>query len=218
MASSIPKLHTYFRSSSAWRVRIALAWKQIEYEAVPVHLLNGEQKSEEYTRINPLQQVPALLIDGHVITQSLAIMEYLEEKFPQHPILPQDTLQRARVREVSEIIGSGIQPLHNLSVLNKVSDETSKKVEFAAFWIAKAFDALEVLLESTSGKYCVGDEVTMADFCLVPQVAAAERFKVPLEKYVNIRRVNAALKALQPFQKADQFAQSDCPEDLKPKN
>jgi maleylacetoacetate isomerase len=119
-SSSLPKLHTYFRSSCAWRVRIALAWKNVEYESVAVNLLKGEQQDEKFVSVNPLRQVPALLIDGHVLSQSLAIMEYLEEKFPDRPILPKDLIQRARVRQIAEMIGSGIQPLQNLSVINKV--------------------------------------------------------------------------------------------------
>ena len=124
MAVTVPKLHTYFRSSASWRVRIALAWKQIDYEVIPINLLKGEQNSDEYAAINPLEQVPALLIDNHIITQSIAIMEYLEEKFPDRPILPKDPLQRAYVRSASELINSGIQPLHNLGTLNKAERDS----------------------------------------------------------------------------------------------
>jgi len=217
MSGSVPKLHTYFRSSASWRVRIALHWKKIEYESVFVNLFKDEQSKPEYGSINPLGQVPALLIDDHILVQSVAIMEYLEEKYPEPPILPKDLIQRARARQAAEIINSGIQPLQNLGPLNKFSDDMAKKTEFASYFIARGLDALEKLLESTSGKYCIGDQVTIADFCLVPQVASAERFKVPLDKYANINRINASLKELVAFQKADQFAQPDCPEDLKPK-
>jgi len=126
--ASIPKLHTYFRSSASWRVRIALNWKKIEYESVFVNLLKDDQYGPEYASINPLGQVPALVIDDQVLLQSVAIMEYLEEKYPDHPILPKDLIQRARVRQAAEIINSGIQPLQNLTVLKKISDDTEKRV------------------------------------------------------------------------------------------
>jgi maleylacetoacetate isomerase len=213
---SKPILYTYFRSSASWRVRIALAYKGIEYEQKYVNLLKKEQYGEDYLKINPLAQVPALLHNGHLITQSVAILEYLEEVVPGKPLMPKDPLQRARVRELCEIIGSGIQPLQNTSVIGKIdSEDASKRIEWAKFWVEKGFNALEKLLSQTSGKYCVGDELTLADLFLAPQVAQANRFMVDVSKYPNISRLNQTLKELDAFKKGDAFTQPDCPEELR---
>lgn len=116
------KLYSYFRSSCSWRVRIALEWKQLDYETLAINLLKGEQNSDDYKRVNPLAQVPALLLPSkELLTQSVSILEYLEEVYPQRPLFPQDAVQRARVRQIVEIIASGIQPLQNPSTLMKVT-------------------------------------------------------------------------------------------------
>ncbi|XP_076407260.1 maleylacetoacetate isomerase isoform X4 [Peromyscus maniculatus bairdii] len=169
-----PVLYSYFRSSCSWRVRIALALKGIDYETVPINLVKdgGQQFSEDFQTLNPMKQVPALKIDGIVIGQSLAIMEYLEETRPTPRLLPQDPQKKAIVRMISDLIASGIQPLQNLSVLKQVGQE--KQLPWAQKVITSGFNALEQILQSTAGKYCVGDEVTMADVCLAPQVANAE--------------------------------------------
>ncbi|GAV06343.1 hypothetical protein RvY_16352 [Ramazzottius varieornatus] len=209
------QLYTYFRSSCSWRVRIALEWKGIPYESIFVHLLKNEQNDEEYGQVNPMHQVPALVIDGQCLTQSLPIIEYLDDNFPDRPLLPKDPLQRFRVRQICEIIASAIQPMQNLAVLKMVSDYGGNKTDFAAFFIKKGLAAVEAILRETSGTYSVGDDVTMADACLVPQVASAERFNVDLEPYPNIRRICAALSELEPFKKAHAFAQDDCPDELR---
>ncbi|XP_077906729.1 maleylacetoacetate isomerase isoform X3 [Ictidomys tridecemlineatus] len=156
--SGKPILYSYFRSSCSWRVRIALALKGIDYEIMPIHLTKdgGQQFSEEFQALNPMKQVPALKIDGVTIGQSLAIIEYLEETRPTPPLLPQDPKKRASVRMISDLIAAGIQPLQNLSVLKEVGQEN--QLPWAQKAIISGFDALERILQSTAGKYCVGDQ------------------------------------------------------------
>ncbi|XP_047650880.1 maleylacetoacetate isomerase isoform X2 [Phacochoerus africanus] len=180
MQAGKPILYSYFRSSCSWRVRIALALKNIDYEIVTINLIKdgGQQFSKEFQALNPMKQVPALKIDGITLSQSLAIIEYLEETRPTPRLLPQDPKKRAQVRMISDLLASGIQPLQNLSVLNQVGKEN--QLTWAQRVIAPGFNALEQILQSTAGKYCMGDEVSMADLCLVPQVANAERGGISL--------------------------------------
>ncbi|KAK3094067.1 hypothetical protein FSP39_023719 [Pinctada imbricata] len=210
-------LYSYFRSSCTWRVRIVMNLKGLDYEYSAVNLIKdgGQQRTDDYSAVNPMQQVPALMVNGEVLTQSVAIMEYLEEKYPENPILPKDLISRAKVRQIAETIAGGIQPLQNLVVLQKIGDEN--KAEWAKFWIDKGFVALESMLEKTAGKYCYGDSVTMADVCLVPQVGNANRFNVDMSKFPIISRVNEELEKLEAFQKAHPFVQPDCPENLRGK-
>ncbi|XP_062597851.1 maleylacetoacetate isomerase-like [Saccostrea cucullata] len=216
---STPVLYSYFRSSCAWRVRIALNIKGIQYEYRAVNLIKdgGMQRKDEYTTVNPMQQVPALIMDGATLTQSISIMEYLEEKYPTNAIMPKDPLQRAKVREICELIASGIQPIQNLIVLQKVEKLSSaeEKSEWARFFIEKGFIALETILGECAGKYCVGDTVTMADICLVPQVGNAKRFSADMSKFPLISKINEELEKIEAFQKASPFKQPDCPEDLR---
>lgn len=215
MQAGKPILYSYFRSSCTWRVRIALALKNISYDTVPINLVKdgGQQFSAEFQALNPMKQVPALTIDGLTIGQSLAIIEYLEETRPTPRLLPQDPKKRAHVRMISDLISSGIQPLQNLSVLKQVGEE--KQLAWAQKVISSGFNALEKILQSTAGKYCVGDEVTMADLCLVPQVANAERFKVDVTPYPTISRINKSLLALEAFQVSHPRRQPDTPPELK---
>ncbi|ELW49863.1 Maleylacetoacetate isomerase [Tupaia chinensis] len=260
-----PILYSYFRSSCSWRVRIALALKGIDYETMPINLVQdgGQQFSKEFQALNPMKQVPALKIDGITIGQSLAIIEYLEETRPTPPLLPQDPKQRASVRMISDLIAGGIQPLQNLSVLKQVGQE--KQLAWAQKAISSGFNeakaqkgrcplhaqgkiirvvptaleqilqstagkycvgdqgkiirvvptALEQILQSTAGKYCVGDQVSMADLCLVPQVANADRFKVDLSPYPTISRINKTLLALEAFQVSHPCRQPDTPAELR---
>ncbi|KGL78417.1 Maleylacetoacetate isomerase, partial [Tinamus guttatus] len=209
-----PILYSYFRSSCSWRVRIALALKGIAYNQVPVNLLKdgGQQHSAEYKILNPMQQVPALKIDGITLSQSLAIIHYLEETRPSPRLLPQDPKKRAQVRMISDHIVSGIQPLQNVSVLERVGE---KKLEWAQHYIKSGFQALEQILQHTAGRYCVGDEVSMADLCLVPQVFNAERYKVDLAPYPTIIRINKALLELEAFQVSHPSRQPDTPAELR---
>ncbi|KAK7074268.1 Glutathione S-transferase zeta-1 [Halocaridina rubra] len=213
MSSSKPILYSYFRSSCTWRVRIVLAHKGIDYENNPVNLLKQEQVGDEFKKVNPMGQIPSLVIGNQTLSQSMSIMEYLEEVYPDKPMLPKDPLSRAKVREICEIIASGIQPLQNLSVLKKIGDE--KKMEWAQFHINKGFIALEETLSKSAGKYCVGDEVSLADCCLVPQVYNANRFQVDLVPFPTIVRINESLSSLEAFKAAHPSNQPDCPEDLK---
>ncbi|XP_073443518.1 maleylacetoacetate isomerase isoform X1 [Dendrobates tinctorius] len=213
-AACKPLLFSYFRSSCSWRVRIALALKGIEYDLRPVNLIQdgGQQRTDEYKRVNPMQQVPALRIDGVTLSQSLAIIEYLEETRPLPPLLPGDPLKRAQCRMISDHIASGIQPVQNLDVLQRVGD---RSLEWAQHYITRGFQALELLLRDTAGRYCVSDEVTMADLCLVPQVANADRFQVDMTPFPTISRINRALLQLEAFQISHPSRQPDTPPELR---
>ncbi|KYR02770.1 maleylacetoacetate isomerase [Tieghemostelium lacteum] len=197
-------LYSYWRSSCSWRVRIALAYKKIKYEYHAIHLLKdgGQQKTDEYAHINPMKAIPALIIDGHIIGQSLAIMEYLEEYRPENPLLPKDLYARAIVRQMMQIIGSDIQPLQNLKVLQTVAEFTGqeeKKAEWAKRWIANGFNGLEKLLEKHSGQFCYGDQVSFADLCLPAQVYNANRFNVDMSHYPLIQKINKHLATIPEF-------------------
>ncbi|XP_046658360.1 probable maleylacetoacetate isomerase 2 [Homalodisca vitripennis] len=204
-------LYSYWRSSCSWRVRIALNLKEIPYDIKPVSLIKagGEQHSNEFRELNPIEQVPVLQIDGNTLIESLSIMYYLEETRPQRPLLPQDVVKRAKVREICEVIASGIQPLQNLFVLIQVGE--AKKMEWAQLFINRGFRAVEKLLTSSAGKFCVGDELSIADCCLVPQVFNARRFGVDLRPYPIILRIDRELENHPAFLAAHPSSQPDCP-------
>ncbi|XP_063354604.1 maleylacetoacetate isomerase isoform X1 [Pelmatolapia mariae] len=209
-----PILHGYFRSSCSWRVRIAFALKGVEYDQLPVNLIKdgGQQLTEEYKALNPMQQVPAVEIDGITLSQSLAVIQYIDETRPEPRLLPADPKARAQVRMISDLIASGIQPLQNLYVIQKIGAE---KMQWSQHFIDRGFQALEPILKQTAGKYCVGDEISMADICLVPQVYNAERFKVDVGKYPTIKRLNEALLEIEAFQVTHPSRQPDTPDDLR---
>jgi len=192
-----------------------LAYKGIDYELRPVNLIKegGEHLSDNFLTINPFGQVPALHINGKTLIQSPSILEYLEETRPSPPLLPADPLERATVRSICECIGSGIQPLQNLSTMMKL--EESIRLEWCQFWIKKGFAALEKLLAKTSGKYAFGDGVTLADCYLLPQVYNANRFKVDLLPYPTINKIVAALEQLDAFQVSNPSKQPDCPKEFQ---
>ena len=207
------KLYTYFRSSAAYRVRIALNLKKLPYEAIPIHLTKdgGRHKSAEYRAINPQMRLPALVLDGgQTILQSLAIVEYLEETHPNPPLLPKCALERAHVRAVSQIVASDIHPLNNLVTLNylkKLGHDQTSVDEWYRAWVIAGFEAIELLLQP--GPYCFGAEPGMADLCLVPQVFNGRRFKVSLDAFPKIAGVEAACAKLDAFDKARPENQPD---------
>jgi maleylacetoacetate isomerase len=208
-------LYSYWRSSSAWRVRIALNLKEIDYEYRAVSLIKGEQQSPDYLAINPLGRVPTLLIDGQTLTQSRAIIEYLDETRPNPSLLPRDQAARAQARAIADVIVADIQPLQNLQVLQKlqhdfgVSDE--KKNEWAKHFNHAGLKAVETAVQKTAGRYCVGDSVTLADICLIPQLYSARRFGVDVSEFPTLLAVEKNLLSLPAFQRADAFAQPDAP-------
>ena len=211
------QLYTYFRSSASYRVRIALHLKGLPFESVPVHLVRdgGQQHSAAYQRINPAALVPALVDGDHAVTQSLAILEYLEETHPSPALLPSDALGRARVRALAQTIACEIHPLNNLRVLQYLQgplglDEATKATWYR-HWITVGFTALEEMLATSSdtGTYCHGNTPGLADCCLVPQVANSRRFATPLDAFPNIRRIEEACLALPAFQLAAPSAQPD---------
>lgn len=207
-----PILYSFYRSSASYRVRIALGLKCIDYEYRAVNMVAepGEQYAEAYKKLNPKCEVPTLLIDGVVLTQSLPIMEYLEETRGDQgcSLLPKDPVKRAIVRKLAELINSGIQPLQNHSVMRYLPPEVSRE-EWASHWINRGFQALESELKQCAGKYCFGDELSMADICLVPQVFNAHRFHVDMTPYPIISRIAATLQQIEAFKKAAPAAQPD---------
>ncbi|CAJ1073622.1 maleylacetoacetate isomerase isoform X2 [Xyrichtys novacula] len=209
-ANTKPVLHGYFRSSCSWRVRIAFALKGIEYDQVTVNLIkDGGQ--QEFQSVNPMQQVPAVEIDGITLCQSLAVIQYVDETRPGAKLLPADPKKRAQVRMISDLIASGIQPLQNLYVIQKIGAD---KVQWSQHFIDRGFKALEPILKQTAGKYCVGDEISMADICLVPQVYNAERFKVNMDQYPTIKRLNQTLLEIEAFKVSHPSNQPDTPADM----
>jgi maleylacetoacetate isomerase len=209
------KLYGYFRSSSAWRVRIALEYKGIACERVYVRLRKeaGEQHSAEFLRVSPLGQVPVLEIPSEqgvsTITQSIAILEYLEETHPDPPLLPRDPAIRARVREMAEVINSGIQPLQNLKLQSELGARGVDALPITRTYIEEGLRALEILARPVAGRFLVGDTVTFADVCLVPQLAAARRLGVSPEKLELLCRVERQCAELPAFRAASPDAQPD---------
>jgi maleylpyruvate isomerase len=213
------KLFTFWRSSSAYRVRIALAMKGLAYESAFVHLsrAGGQQNTTDFRSKNPLGQIPVLEIhDGHgqspvFLTQSLAIIEYLDERFPEPPLLPKDLLARARVRELAESINAGIQPFQNLTTTNflsEVAPELDKQRWFEKF-IAGGLAVLEGRAQALAGRFLVGDEVSIADVLLVPQLYAARRLGLPFESYPTLLRIEAECLKLDGFAAAHPDRQAD---------
>lgn len=214
-------LHGYFRSGTSYRVRLALNWKGLEYDYVPVNLVEGAQSQPAYVTRNPQGLVPALEADGAILTQSPAILEWLEETFPDKPLLPADPLQRARVRAFAAAIGCDVHPLQNLRVMKKVKADYGADQDgalaWARHWITTGFDALERLAEnaaqetSAAGGYLFGDAPTLAEVYLLPQMYNARRFGVELDPYPRLLAADAAARALPPFERAAPENQPDAP-------
>ena len=207
------KLYTYFRSSAAFRVRIALNLKGLKYEPVFVHLAKGEHRAAQFAEINAQALLPTLeLEDGTRLNQSLAIIEYLDEKHPQPPLVPKESLARARVRSLSYLVASEIHPLNNLRVLQHLKrlGQTQEQIDtWYRYWIADGLAKLEAELKGTAGKFCHGDAPSMADCCLVPQIFNAKRFNSDLAPYPTTMRVFDACMKLEAFDRAQPSKQPD---------
>lgn len=209
-------LYGYFRSSAAYRVRIALNLKGLDYDQVPVNLVKGEQRSGDHLTRNSQGLVPSLVLnDSCVINQSLAICEYLDEVYPEPALLPADALARAQVRALAQLVACEVHPLNNLRVLKYLVGELgvdeAAKLAWYRHWIAEGFTAMEATLSSapSSGDFCHGGTPTLADICLVPQVYNAERFECDLSAYPTLQRIAANCRTLPAFQKAAPEAQPD---------
>lgn len=212
------KLYDYFRSSAAFRVRIALNIKGLEADRELIHLRSMDQRSDAYLAVNPQGLVPALIDDdGTVITQSLAIIEYLDETHPEGPhLMPADAAGRARVRAISDAIACDIHPLNNLRVLRHIGtafdiDEATRNELWYKHWIAEGMDGIEGMLAGSqaTSEFCHGDAPTMADCCLVPQIYNAERFGCDMTNYPTAMRINAACLKLDVVQRAMPDVQPD---------
>ena len=209
------KLHTYFRSSAAFRVRIALNLKGLAYDAAFVHLPKGEHRAPAYCALNPQALVPTLEDAGRLLTQSLAIIEYLEETRPQPALLPKDPAGRARVRSLALLVACEIHPLNNLRVLQHLKRTLGQSEDqvnaWYRHWIADGLAKLEAQLAGTAGtgRYCHGDAPTLADCCLVPQVFNAQRYKCDTTAYPATMRVFAECMKLDAFERAQPARQPD---------
>jgi maleylacetoacetate isomerase len=210
------KLYTFFRGSSPFRVRIALNLKGLAYDSASVHLAKGEQRKPPYSAINPQSLVPALVLDdGQVLTQSLSIIEYLDETHPQPPLLPKDALGRARVRMLALIVACEIHPLNNartLAHLRKVMSQTEDQVNaWYRHWVADGLAKVEASLNHFpgTGRFCHGDSPTLADCCLVPQVFNAKRFECDTKPYPTVMRIFDECMKLEAFDRAQPAKQPD---------
>ncbi len=208
-------LHGYFRSGTTYRVRLALNWKGVPYDVVPVNLVEGAQSSPDYLTKNPQGLVPALEVDGQLLTQSPAILEWIEETWPQRPLLPSDPIERARVRAFAAAIGCDIHPIQNLRVMKKVRADYGQDQDgawaWARHWMETGFAALETMAASTGGKngFIFGDGPTMAEVYLLPQMVNARRFGVDLSAYPRLVAADDAARALPEFEAAAPENQPD---------
>lgn len=216
-------LHTYFRSSCSGRVRIALNLKAIPYEPITVNIVKNEHKSKDYGEINPLNFLPSFLTKsgpdaGKILTQSIAIMEYLEEKHPDTtPLLPpkSDVAGRAHVRALVNVIACDVQPVTNERILKRVTADGGDSKQWAHWLMTDGFAAYERLAAPTAGKFSYGDTITMADICVVPAVWRSARFGVNMEDYPTMKKVFEAMSKEDAVVKAHWKNQPDCPEGLR---
>ena len=206
-----PVLHDYHRSSAAYRVRIALNLKGVDYDRRPVNLVEGEQRSAAYRELNPQGFVPMLEIDGHRLTQSLAIIVYLDQRYRDPPLVPADAADGAHVRALALTIACDIHPLNNLRVLKYLGGPLHQGQEarddWYAHWVTEGFEALEALAAPRSGAFLFGESPTLADICLVPQMYNARRFEVPVESYPTLLRADSNACQLPAFAAAHPEAQ-----------
>jgi maleylacetoacetate isomerase len=209
------KLYNYFRSSASYRARLALHWKGLEFEYIPVHLVRdgGEQNSDKYRAFNPMGHVPTLVDGDFALAETVAIFDYLDREYPTKPLFPSDSKLRAHTLQVCEAINSGIQPFQNLKVL-KYLEKTkgltdAQKVEWVHAWVCPGLASLEKLVSQFAGTYAMGGEVTAADMFIVPQLFSTIRFKIDLSAYPTLKRVAEAAGHLEPFRKAHPEQQPD---------
>ena len=200
-------LYSYYRSSAAYRVRIALNLKQIDYRQETLNLLTGEEKAEPYAQLNPQKLVPLLVHDGQPIFQSMAILEYLEERYPQTPLLPREPSERAWVRALANIVACDIHPVNNLRILKYLAQELDvdeiQKLDWYRHWVEQGLDALEKHLEGRCNeRYCFGDAPGLADVLLIPQVYNARRFEVDMQPYPIISAIDQHCLDLPEFERA----------------
>lgn len=214
-------MYSYFYSSASWRVRAVLAYKKIPFRYECVQLLDGVQHSEDYIKLNPMHQVPSLKVvfeDGssHVLNQSLVIIQFLEDHYPEPSIYPKDKFLAYKSRAIADTISAGIQPLQNLETLTKYTEplglpaldaEARKKV--VQFWLNPKMQNLEKIVKANAGKYCVGDELSLADFCLVPQMFNARRFMLDTNNFPLLKEIDARLQELEIFKVSHPLS---CPE------
>lgn len=210
------KLYGYWRSGATYRVRIAMGLKGLAYHYAPVDLLKGEQRAPAFLKVSPQGLIPALALDdGATLTQSLAIIEYLDEAFPAPPLLPKEKVARARSRQIAYAIACEAQPFQNIRTQAWLRDEARLDADgvkaWLDAWVGGAMRSVETMLAETAGAYCVGDEVSLADICLAPQVYAALRFKVDISGLERINRIHARLSALPAFANAHPDKQPDAP-------
>lgn len=212
-------LYSYWRSTAAYRVRIALQLKQLPYEVRLVHLVNdgGQQHAADYRRLNPQELVPTLMHGDLTLRQSLAIVEYLDELWPQTPLRPESAADRARVRALAEVVACDIHPIGNLSVLQYLGSECgvdkAQREQWSRHWIERGFAALETLLaeDDARGRFCHGGQPGLADLCLVPQVYNARRWGVDMQRFPAVSAVDAACRELDAFTQAAPETQPDAP-------
>lgn len=213
------RLYSYWRSSAAYRVRIGLNLKGLAYQTVPVHLVRdgGEQHAEEFRALNPQELVPVLMHGDRAMRQSLAILEYLDETWPESPLLPAASRNRQRVRAIAQAVACEIHPLNNLRVLQYFGDvwnvPTAERDGWVRHWIGTGFQAIEAMLAGhpSTGRFCEGDRPGMADCCLVPQVYNARRFGVEMGAFPTIEKIEQVCLELPAFQDAHPDAQPDAP-------
>lgn len=211
------KLYSYYRSGTSYRVRMALNYKGAEYENAPVNLKDGEQHGETYRKLNPQGLLPALEMPGGVLTQSPAILEWIEETWPEPALLPEDPFLRAKVRAIAAIIGCDTHPIQNLRILlylkNELGQPQDAVQEWARHWIAKGFDAVEPMIAGAAGPFAFGETPSMADIYLLPQIYNARRFGVDMEAYPRIAGIEAAAAEVKAFAAAHPSRQPDAPDE-----
>jgi len=207
------KLYSYFRSSAAYRVRIALNLKALPYETEAVHLVKNEQQLASYRALNSSQLVPTLLDQDQTFTQSLSILEYLEERYPAKALLPKDLVERAKVHAFAQSIACDIHPINNLRVLkylqNDLAISNEQKTLWYRHWILEGFHSLEMQLQHSNGQFCFGSQPTFADCCLIPQVYNAKRFKIDLSAFPKIESIYQHCLTLPAFLNATPEQQPD---------